>query len=76
VKIILKKTWRWIIVISIIAIVAGITIWQLYSYISSDNSLIISDQVEGRKTIIKTSPGEPLKNATPEVRQEIANVSE
>jgi hypothetical protein len=48
----------------------------LYSYISSDNSLIISDPVEGRETIIKTSPGEPLKNAIPEVSQEIDNVSE
>jgi hypothetical protein len=72
----LKKTWKWIIVISIIAIVAGITIWELYSYISSDNSLIISDPVEGRETIIKTSPGDPLKNATQDVKENIANITQ
>lgn len=70
----MNKKWKWIILVSVIAIIAGITIWQIYSYIYSHDSIIISDPVEGRETIIKTQPGEPLKNATQEVKENISNI--
>lgn len=65
---------RWIIAGSIIAIIAGITIWQIYSYVILQNSIIVSDPVEGSETIIQTSPGEPLKKATPDVKENISNI--
>ena len=73
-KITLEKKFRWIIAGSIIAIIVGIIIWQIYSYIILQNSIIISDPVEGRETIIQTSPGEPLKNATQDVKENISNL--
>lgn len=74
-KIKLNKRDRLIIVVSIIAIIAGIITWQIYSYLSSQNSVIISDPVEGSETITKSSPGKPLKNATEEVKENISTIS-
>jgi hypothetical protein len=74
-KIKLDKKARLIIMVSIIAIIAGITIWQIYSYLSSQNSVIISDPLEGSETITKSSPGAPLKNATKEVKENISSIS-
>jgi hypothetical protein len=58
----LDKKFRWIIAGSIIAIIAGIIIWQIYSYIILQNSILVSDPVEGSETIT-TFPGEPLKKS-------------
>jgi hypothetical protein len=74
-KIKLDKKARLIIMVSIIVIIAGITTWQIYSYLSSQNSVIISDPIEGSETITKSSPGEPLKNATEEVKENISTIS-
>lgn len=74
-KIKLEKKAKLTIMVSIIAIVAGLITWQIYSYLSSQNSVIISDPVEGSETITKSSPGEPLKNATKEVKENISTIS-
>jgi hypothetical protein len=74
IKVTLDKKFRWIIAGSIIAIIAGIIIWQIYSYIILQNSIILSDPVEGSETIIQTSPGEPLKKATQDVKENISNL--
>lgn len=66
---------RWIIAGSIIVIIAGIILWQIYLYIILQNSIIISDPIEGTETIIQTSPGEPLKKATQDVKENISNIS-
>jgi hypothetical protein len=71
----LDKKLRLIITVLIIAIIAGIITWQIYSYLASQNSLIISDPVEGRETIMKSSPGGPLKNATTEIKENISTIS-
>jgi hypothetical protein len=71
----LDKKWRLIIAGSIIAIIAGIIIWQIYSYISSENSILITDPVDGKKTVIQNEPGESLKNATQEVKSNIFKIN-
>lgn len=73
-KIKLDKKTRLIIMVSIIAIIAGIITWQIYSYLSSQNSVIISDPIEGSETITRSSPGEPLKNATEEIKENISTI--
>jgi hypothetical protein len=73
-KIKLDKKARLIITVSIIVIIAGIITWQIYSYLSSQNSIIVSDPIEGSETITKSSPGEPLKNATKEVKENISPI--
>ena len=71
----MDKKLRWIIALSIIAIIGGIIIWQIYSFISSDSSVLISDPVETKETIIKKPPGEPLKNASEELMRNVGNAT-
>lgn len=57
-----KSKW---LVVSLIIISIGITmIWLKYSAIISPAPTVITDQVRGKDTQIKKSPGEPLENLT------------
>jgi len=67
-----RKT-KWIIGLLVFVSVMSFIIWQIYSLISSDENIVISDQVNGKETITLTSPGEPLKNASKELKKEIDN---
>jgi hypothetical protein len=70
----LEKKWKWIILCSAIVIIAGIIIWQIYSFLYSQHSITISNQAEDKETIIKTSPGEPLKNISQKVKENISTI--
>lgn len=67
-----RKT-KWIIGLLVLVSVMSFIIWQIYSFISSNENIVISDQVNGKETITLTSPGEPLKNASKELKKEIDN---
>ena len=73
-ELILEKKWKWIILCSAIIIISGIIIWKIYSFLYSQHSIIISNQVEDKETMIKASPGEPLKNLSQKVKENIPTI--
>lgn len=72
----MNKKSKWIVIAIISISVIGFMIWQIYSSISSKDNIIISDQVETTETMTITSPGEPLKNTSKDLKKELVNLTD